>query len=203
MQTNVLSTPEDWRAASNMAVSLSEYLITVSISIVAGQAALAAGILSKIVRPTAYLVVSVLSSILLVLSSIYGGWAIASVYKSGFDGIWKNNVDAAHKFNVQAELLLLGFVTVVVSVGLALIPKKVAENAAPNEGERLRRETRAYLVVTSALFFAVGLMHVLRLLFGWSFAFNGWEVPRWLSVIALILTLVIVVCALNLRKRSH
>jgi hypothetical protein len=198
----VKGTSEDWRAASNIAVSLSEYLITVAISIIAGQVALAVGMLAKIVRPIAYLAASLVASILLVVSTIYGGWAIAAVYKSGFDGAWGKSI-AAQRFNVQAELLLLGFVGVLVSVGLALMPKKTAQREALKEGEKVRKETRTYLVVAGTVLLAVALLHILRLLLGWPFVLGSWGIPKWLSLVAILVTAGLGIWALSLRKRTR
>jgi hypothetical protein len=202
MQAAPLGTPEDWRAASNMAVSLSEYLITVSISIIAGQVALAAALLGKVVRPTAYHVASLLASILLVVSIVYGGWATADVYKAGFDGIWRNNAAAAQKFNVQAEFLLLGFVVVLVSVGLALVPKKPTGGQEHKNASAGGKEVKSYLTIASVLFLLIALMHALRLLFGWSVDVGPWAIPKWLSWIALIVTLFLGIWGFRLRKRS-
>lgn len=43
-----------------------------------------------------------------------------------------------------------------------------------------------YFQVTGVLFAVIGLMHVLRLLFGWDAQIGGFVVPVWLSVVALV-----------------
>jgi hypothetical protein len=47
---------------------------------------------------------------------------------------------------------------------------------------------RAYLLVTAIIFSLVALLHLARIVFGWSAVIGGWSVPMWLSWIALIVT---------------
>jgi hypothetical protein len=202
MQATAAGTPEDWRAASNIAVSLSEYLVTVSISVIAGQVALAAALAGRVKRPRAYFLVSVVASVLLVVSIIYGGWAIADVYKAGFNGQWRDNASAAQKYDVQAELLLLGFITVLVSVALALIPEKPDGGKKPAHAQPTAKETIAFLLISSVIFLATALGHALRLIFGWTAAVGSWAVPKWPSWVALIIAELLNAWGIWLRKRS-
>lgn len=202
MQATGAGTSEDWRAASNIAVTLSQYLITVSLSVMAGQAALVAIFIEKRKRLWPYYLTSIIALILLVVSILYGGWAIAHTYKAGFEGQWKNNSAASREFNMQSVLLLIGFVVALVSVGLALVPEKPA-------GEKIRqnitpgsRDTKTYFVIASVLFLAIALVHALRLMFGWTAAVGSWVVPKWPSWVALIVTLFLGLWSIRLRKRS-
>ena len=42
---------------------------------------------------------------------------------------------------------------------------------------------QTYLSLTGAIFLIIGLMHLLRLYFGWQVSFNGWSAPLWLSAV--------------------
>jgi hypothetical protein len=42
------------------------------------------------------------------------------------------------------------------------------------------------LLVSAAIFSLVALLHLARVVFGWSAVIGGWSVPMWLSWIALI-----------------
>ena len=50
---------------------------------------------------------------------------------------------------------------------------------------------RAYLLVTAVIFSLLALLHLVRIIFGWSAMLGSWSVPMWLSWIAII-----VACAL-------
>jgi hypothetical protein len=45
---------------------------------------------------------------------------------------------------------------------------------------------RAYLLVSAAIFSLVALLHLARVVFGWSALIGGWSVPMWLSWVAII-----------------
>jgi hypothetical protein len=45
---------------------------------------------------------------------------------------------------------------------------------------------RTYLLVSAAIFSLVALLHLARIVFGWSAVIGGWSVPMWLSWVALI-----------------
>ena len=44
-----------------------------------------------------------------------------------------------------------------------------------------------YLKTVATLFLLIAVMHLLRLVFGWTAVFEGWNVPHWASVVALVL----------------
>jgi phosphoglycerol transferase MdoB-like AlkP superfamily enzyme len=45
---------------------------------------------------------------------------------------------------------------------------------------------KAYLLVSAAVFSLVALLHLARVVFGWSAVIGGWSVPMWLSWVAII-----------------
>lgn len=45
--------------------------------------------------------------------------------------------------------------------------------------------TKPYLAITGAIFFFVGLLHLLRLIWNWPAQIGGWSVPGWLSYLGL------------------
>lgn len=42
---------------------------------------------------------------------------------------------------------------------------------------------RPYLIVSGSVFFAAGLLHLLRLVCGWQAQIGGWLVPGWVSYV--------------------
>lgn len=47
-------------------------------------------------------------------------------------------------------------------------------------------DQRTYNILTASLFLVMAVLHVLRLVLGWSAQIGGWTVPFWLSWLALI-----------------
>ena len=47
---------------------------------------------------------------------------------------------------------------------------------------------RTYTTVTAALFLAVAIAHLLRIIFGWSVEIGGWSIPFWASWLAFFAT---------------
>jgi hypothetical protein len=45
---------------------------------------------------------------------------------------------------------------------------------------------KSYLAVSGLIFFAVGLLHLMRLLYHWPVQMAGWLVPEWLSYLGLL-----------------
>lgn len=45
---------------------------------------------------------------------------------------------------------------------------------------------KTYGLVTSVLFAVVGLVHLLRVIFQWEMVVESWNVPHWVSVLAVI-----------------
>lgn len=59
---------------------------------------------------------------------------------------------------------------------------------------------RSYITVTGAVFFVIAVLHLLRLLLGWEAVIGGWNVPTWLSGLALVLSGYLAYAAFRLRK---
>lgn len=45
---------------------------------------------------------------------------------------------------------------------------------------------RAYIVTTGLIFLVLALLHLLRLILGWEAVFEGWVVPKWPSLVTLL-----------------
>jgi len=45
---------------------------------------------------------------------------------------------------------------------------------------------KTYLKAAGSIFLVIAVLHLLRLVLGWTAVFEGWSVPQWLSVVALI-----------------
>jgi hypothetical protein len=48
----------------------------------------------------------------------------------------------------------------------------------------LNRNT--YMIVTAMLFLVVALLHLVRIVFGWSVEISGWTIPFWASWLAVL-----------------
>lgn len=47
-------------------------------------------------------------------------------------------------------------------------------------------DQRSYNTLTAAIFGVIAVLHLLRIAFGWSAELAGWNVPQWLSWLALV-----------------
>lgn len=45
---------------------------------------------------------------------------------------------------------------------------------------------KTYILITGMVVFIVGLVHLIRLLSGWTVMINGWEVPMWVSIVGVL-----------------
>jgi hypothetical protein len=192
MQGTVVVSPDDWRAAANIAISLSEYLITVALAVIAGQAGLATVFVDKRSKLGPYYLFSLVALLTLVASIVLGGRGIADVYHGGFSAHWKDNAVAAQDFNRQAVLLLVGFIAALISVALAFMfgkPVIATASALSTAAIPAVQPTghRTYLMSTSLIFGVIALLHLLRLAFGWVSTVGGWLVPMWGSWVALLI----------------
>ena len=61
---------------------------------------------------------------------------------------------------------------------------------------------RAYLLITAVIFSLVALLHLVRIIFGWSFVLGSWSVPMWLSWVALIVTGALAYFGFSLAKQA-
>ena len=59
---------------------------------------------------------------------------------------------------------------------------------------------KSYITVTGAVFLVIAVLHLLRLLFGWEAVIGGWNVPTWVSGLALVLSGYLAYSAFKLRK---
>ena len=48
-------------------------------------------------------------------------------------------------------------------------------------------DQKTYFLITSVIFLIIAVLHVMRIVLGWPAAIGGWEVPFWLSWVAVIL----------------
>jgi hypothetical protein len=107
--------PEDQRNAATIYTSLSSYVMTASLGVIAAQAALATFVLDKrdhLVWFYVWMIAGLVSS---VVSIVFGGRGIAAIASGGFGGTWslKPNGDS---FNRQAVFCLLGMVLLLASL---------------------------------------------------------------------------------------
>jgi hypothetical protein len=61
--------------------------------------------------------------------------------------------------------------------------------------------TRPYLVVSGLIFALVAVLHLLRALAGWRFAFGPWDIPTFGSWVGFILGAALALWALRLSRR--
>jgi ABC-type molybdate transport system permease subunit len=116
MAASTGASADDLRAAANIAVTLSEYLITVALAVIAAQAGLAAVFIDKRERLLLYYVSSFVALGLLVSSIVLGGKGIALVYHAGFQGQWQDSAQVSWYFNWQALAVFVGFLVALFSV---------------------------------------------------------------------------------------
>ena len=45
---------------------------------------------------------------------------------------------------------------------------------------------KAYLTITAIIFLVIAILHLFRIILGWSPVVEGWTVPMWLSWVALV-----------------
>ncbi len=58
-----------------------------------------------------------------------------------------------------------------------------------------------YFSITSAIFLIIAVLHILRVILGWPAVIGGWEVPIWLSWVALILAGYLAFSGLKLKQK--
>ena len=59
---------------------------------------------------------------------------------------------------------------------------------------------KTFIGVTGMVFGIIALLHGLRLVFGWSAVVGAWQIPLWISWLALALSGYLAYTALTLRK---
>ena len=61
---------------------------------------------------------------------------------------------------------------------------------------------KTFSLVASVIFLVVGLMHALRLFFGWHAEVNDWIVPSWESWVGLVIALYLASEGIGLAKKG-
>jgi hypothetical protein len=61
--------------------------------------------------------------------------------------------------------------------------------------------TKNYLIVSTLIFTVVAVMHLLRLMLGWSVVLGMTSVPLWVSVLALLISASVAIWGLSLVRR--
>ncbi len=64
----------------------------------------------------------------------------------------------------------------------------------------MRQKTSS--LVVGLTFLLIAVMHVLRLALKWEVVLNGWSVPMWVSVVAIVITAYLAFESLKLSRRS-
>ena len=62
--------------------------------------------------------------------------------------------------------------------------------------------TKSYLIVSTLIFTVVAVMHLLRLVLGWSVMLGMTSIPLWASVLALLISASIALWGLSLVRRA-
>jgi hypothetical protein len=106
---------DDRRAASNITASLSSYLITVALGVIAAEVVIVTFAFDKREHLFWFDVFSGAGLVASTLSIYFGGRGIGELIRRGFDGDWILKTQGGH-FNTQACLALAGLVLVVTSV---------------------------------------------------------------------------------------
>ena len=61
--------------------------------------------------------------------------------------------------------------------------------------------TKAYLIVSTFIFAVVAVMHLLRLVLGWSVVLGMTSIPLWVSLLAVLVSASVAVWGLSLMRR--
>jgi hypothetical protein len=62
--------------------------------------------------------------------------------------------------------------------------------------------TKAYLIVSTVIFAVVAVMHLLRLVLGWSVVLGMTSVPLWVSMLAVLVSAGVAIWGLSLMRRT-
>jgi hypothetical protein len=60
----------------------------------------------------------------------------------------------------------------------------------------------AFSRLAGAIFLTVAVVHALRLVFKWQVIVAGWQVPLWVSAVALVIGIYLAYEGLQIRKRN-
>ena len=106
---------EDQRAAATIQVSISSFVLTAGLAIIAAEGALFTFYLDKRIIEPLGIAALILTPVFVVASFIAGGTAMNKLSTSGYGGTW-NIQDVGRLFNAQAILTLLAVVGIMLSV---------------------------------------------------------------------------------------
>jgi hypothetical protein len=107
--------PEDQRNAATIYTSLSSYVMTASLGVIAAQAALATFVLDKRDHLTGFYLYMIAGLAASVVSIVFGGRGIAAIASGGFEGTWSLK-PKGDSFNKQAIFCLFGMILLLASV---------------------------------------------------------------------------------------
>ncbi len=62
---------------------------------------------------------------------------------------------------------------------------------------------RVYLHIVGVFFLVVGLLHLARVFFRWQASIGGWEVPLWLSAVAIFVSGYFAYTSFSLLKKKE
>lgn len=110
-----MPSPEDQRSAANIYASLSSYVITAALGVIAAQAALAVFVLDKREHLFWFYFWMIAGGAASVISVVLGGRGVAAIASSGFKGEWTLKPKGDY-FNRQAGLCLLGVLCLLFSL---------------------------------------------------------------------------------------
>ena len=65
----------------------------------------------------------------------------------------------------------------------------------------MRRKT--FSLVVGLIFLLIAVMHALRLALKWEVVLNGWSVPMWVSVVAMVMAAYLAFEGLKLGRRGY
>lgn len=60
---------------------------------------------------------------------------------------------------------------------------------------------KAFLGISSIFFFAVAIIHLMRVLFNWNFVIDNYTIPEWMSIVAFVVLIYLSIMAFRFRKR--
>jgi len=130
-----MATAEDKRTAAQIVASLSSYLMTASLGVIAAQAVIVTSVLEKRVNLHWFIVISLLGAGASVASIYFGGDGVGELSARGSEGEWITRTSKG-SFNRQALLCLVGLVFVTLSVFCG--DTKHEESVALSECKELR-----------------------------------------------------------------
>jgi len=62
-------------------------------------------------------------------------------------------------------------------------------------------KTKAYLIVSTIIFALVAVAHLVRFVLGWSAQIGTWDIPLWLSMLAILVSASFAIWGLSLARR--